>query len=96
MLAGMMLRGLVGMMRRVQAVSMREMRVMTCFMMIAGVIVLGGLAMMMCGVIMMLCRRIMMLGTLVLCAHVLRSLSDTLVSMERGLLFFSDDRMTRR
>lgn len=65
------LRSLVGMVRGVDAVSMREMRVVPRFVVVVRVIVFGGLSMVMGGFFMMLCRRVMVIGAvMLLCAHV--------------------------
>lgn len=64
---GVMLGGLVGRMRRVKAVRVREVRVMAGLVVIAFLVVLGSLAMMMRGLGVMLgCGFVMMVG---LAAH---------------------------
>ena len=62
---GVLLGGLVGMMRGMQAVGMGDMRVMTGLFMLAAIIVLGRFAVMVGRALMVLGRRLVMLAAMV-------------------------------
>jgi hypothetical protein len=69
-MVGVVLRGLVRVMRRVQAVGVRHMGVMPCLLVITGFVMLGRLAMMMRGILVMLGCDVVMVPALVrLAAH---------------------------
>ena len=68
---GVMFCGLMGVMRRVHAVAVRQMRVMAGLVMVAGMVMLCGFPMMTSSVLVVLGRGSMVVSTLVLlCAHV--------------------------
>jgi len=67
---GMVLRGLMAVMRRVQAVSMRHVGVMTGLVVIVAFVVLRSLAMMLCGLFVMLRRGLVVGAAFVRLRHV--------------------------
>jgi hypothetical protein len=69
---GVLLRGLMSMMGRMQAMCMRDMGMMTCLFMMAGFVVLRSLAMMARRVLVMLGRSLMVAARFVF-ARALRS-----------------------
>jgi hypothetical protein len=85
------LRGLVGMVRRMHAVAVRQMGMMRGFFVVTAFIVLGGLAMMLGGVLVMLGSGVMMilmrLGHRILLSRMiwtgtLMKFSDTVVTVD--------------